>query len=81
MRVIVCESSGVKSLVLRGWIANEDTSEGGWTLAVVEVMQQPIFSRVEPTVRRDPSGDFGVLSRDCDRDDRTLQGSGECTCN
>ena len=37
-----------------------------------------IFSGVEPTVRRDP---FGVLGRDCDRDDRTLPGSGECTCN
>ena len=30
---------GVKSLVLRGRIANEDTSEGGWMLPVVEVVQ------------------------------------------
>ena len=35
----VGDSAGVKSLILRGRIANEDTSEGRWMLPVVEVVQ------------------------------------------
>ena len=37
--VMVRSPSGVKSLFLRGTIENEDTSEGGWVLPVVEVVQ------------------------------------------
>ena len=40
-----------------------------------------VFNRVEPTVRRGPGCGFGVLGRECDREDRTLPGGGECTCN
>ena len=38
------EPSGVKSLFLRGRIENEDISEGGWVLPVVEVVQWPAYS-------------------------------------
>ena len=46
-----------------------------------------VFSRVEPTGRRGAGCGFGVFGRDCvavignDRDDRTLPGGGEGTCN
>ena len=40
-----------------------------------------VFSGVGPTVRRGAGGGFGVLGRDCDRDDRTLPCGGGCTCN
>ena len=45
------------------------------------------FSEVEPTGRRGVGCGFGVPSRECvvvtgnDRDDRTLPGGGEDTCN
>ena len=67
MWAIVREPLGVKSLFLRGRIENinVDLPEGMGVVCCGGGAIAGVFSRVEPTSRRDAGCCFGVLSRDC----------------